>query len=276
MKKIKVRINNEGKMQRVKSNRADLYTIPMDIEALTIGQAQQIFKAVAEDEDYLDFLSGAQKERWSSELLVYARKATRIMAMLGGFDVSAVELLRDDEVMAIAPQFEMGVLRPLYIFGMYEPREFRSFTFEGVEFEMPASINDGFGGVMPMAEASAEEWAESNDLRIASTNPMEYAHLILAILCRPKGEKYNERVARERAEKFKDLSCSIAFDVFFCRLRRTSTILAYISEYLTRKANEAKAKAAAEESRVSANGKTKSSSQQATATEESCQARSQE
>lgn len=271
MKKLKVKINEEGKMQVVKGNCSKCFTIPMDIEALTIGQAQQIFKAVAEDEDYLNFLSGAVEARWSSELLDYARKATRIMAMLGGFEMSAVELLRDDEVIAVAPQFEASVLRPLYIFGLYKPREFESFEFEGEEFFMPISIHDGFGGIMPMAEVSAEEWAESNDLRIASTNVMEYAHLIIAILCRPKGEKYNERVARERAERFKDLPCNIAFDVFFCKLQPMNTILAYISECLAEKVK--KAEAAKAESQVSANGKTKSSSQLATATEASCQAK---
>ena len=194
------------------------YTIPMDLEALTIGQAQDIYKALAEDEDYRQFLSGAEEEHWSHELLVYARKATRIMAMLAGVDMSAVEFLRDDEVVNIAPQFEFGVLRPLYHFGVYQPKEFEKFEFEGVEYRMPLSINDGFGGVMPMAEVTAEEWAESNDLRIASSNPIEYAHLIVAILCRPEGEKYNERVARERAEQFKQLPCSLAFDVFFLQV----------------------------------------------------------
>lgn len=249
------------------------YTIPMDLEALTIGQAQEIYQANAEDEDYIQFLSGATEEHWSSDLLVYARKATRIMAMLGGFDVSAVEFLRDDEVVNIAPQFEMGVLRPLYHFGVYQPKEFEKFEFEGVEYRMPLSINDGFGGVMPMAEVTAEEWAESNDLRIASNNPIEYAHLIVAILCRPEGEKYNESVARERAEKFKQLPCSLAFDVFFCKFVRMSTFLALTGQHL----RHLKAKAVAEaEHRASDNGNNDSSSQQATPTEESCRVNSQE
>ena len=271
MKTIKVTINDEGKMALTKGKNG--YTIPMDLEALTIGQAQDIFKALAEDEDYIQFLSGAEEEHWSSDLLVYARKATHIMAMLGGLDMSAVEFLRDDEVVNIAPQFEFGVLRPLYHFGAYQPKEFEKFEFEGVEYRMPLSINDGFGGVMPMAEVTAEEWAESNDLRIASNNPIEYAHLIVAILCRPEGEKYNERVARERAEKFKQLPCSLAFDVFFCKFVRMSTILALTGQHLL----HLKAKAEAEEeSRALDNGSNDYSTQPAIATEDSCQANLQE
>lgn len=270
MKTIRVTIDKEGKMDLTKGKKG--YTIPMDLEALTIGQAQEIYRANAEDEDYIQFLSGATEEHWSNDLLVYARKATRIMAMLGGFDVSAVEFLRDDEVVNIAPQFEMGVLRPLYHFGVYQPKEFEKFEFEGVEYRMPLSINDGFGGVMPMAEVTAEEWAESNDLRIASNNPIEYAHLIVAILCRPEGEKYNESVARERAEKFKQLPCSLAFDVFFCKFARMSTFLALTGQHL----RHLKAKAVAEaEHRASDNGSSDYSSQQATPMEESCQASSQ-
>lgn len=249
MKTIKVTINNKGKMALTKGKKG--HAIPMDLEALTIGQAQEIYKMLAEDEDYVQFLSGADEAHWSSELLVYARKATRVMAMLAGFDVSAVEFLRDDEVVAIAPQFEMGVLRPLYHFGVYEPRDFEGFDFEGQHFCLPLSIEDGFGGVMPMAEVTADEWAESNDLRIASANPMEYAHLIVAILCRPEGEKYSERVARERAEKFKQLPCSLAFDVFFCKLRRMSISLALIGQHLHRLNAEAEARA---ESRASGSG----------------------
>lgn len=240
MKKIYVTIEN-GKMIRytdADSLDAEKIALPYDIEALTIGQAQEIYKALAEDEDYIAFLSGAKEEVWSSTLLEYARKAMRVVALVGGFDASAVNSLSDDEVVEFAPAFEMNVLRPLYHFGVYKPKEFEGFDFEGVFYRMPLSVADGFGGVMPMADTTAEEWAESNDLRIVSANPVEYMHLIVAILCRPDGEVYNERVARERAEKFKQLPCTVALDVFFCRFARMSTMLNLMGEYLAQlKAN---------------------------------------
>lgn len=209
------------------------YIIPYDVEALTIGQAQELLKTIAEDEDYVAFLSGTKEEEvWSNALLEYARKAVRVMAVVGGFEPSAVESLSNEEVIRYAPNFEMQVLRPLFQLGMYEPKTFEGFDFEGVHYCMPLTAEDGFGGVMPMADTTAEEWAESNDLRIACGNFAEYMHLIVAILCRPEGEKYNERVARERAEKFKQLPCSIGLDVFFCKLSRMSIMANLISEYL--------------------------------------------
>ena len=69
--------------------------------------------------------------------------------------------------------------------------------------------------------------------------------LIVAILCRPEGEAYNERVARERAEKFKQLPCTVALDVFFCKLYRMSISLSLMGEHLERLQAEAKAKAEA-------------------------------
>lgn len=248
---------------------AEKISIPYNLEALTIGQAQEIYKALAEDEDYTDYLSGNIKEEvWSSALLDYARKAMRVIAVVGGFDKSAVDALTDEEVIRFAPNFELQVLRPLYQLGMYEPREFEGFDFEGVHYRMPLSINDGFGGVMPMADTTAEEWAESNDLRVACSNPGEYMHLIVAILCRPEGEKYNERVARERAERFKQLPCSVALDVFFCKLHRMSTTAKLISERLVSLKAKAEARKAKKETPHSEIGNTASSSLHPMPTEE--------
>lgn len=266
-KQLYVTIEN-GKMIRyidAESLEADKIAVPYNLEALTIGQAQAIYKALADDEDYIAFLSGAEEEVWSSTLLDYARKAMRVIALVGGFDASAVEALSDDEVVEFAPAFEMNVLRPLYHPGLYEPNEFDGFDFEGVRYRMPLSIADGFGGVMPMADTTAEEWAESNDLRIASARPVEYMHLIVAILCRPEGEAYDEKVARERAERFRQLPCTVALDVFFCRFARMSTTLVLMSEYLVQlKAAAEKAEAT---SLLSDNGSSASTSQQPTAQE---------
>lgn len=266
MKKIYVTIE-KGKMipfTDAESLDAEKIAIPFDLDALTIGQGQQIYEALADDEDYRNYLSGAVEENWSSTLLEYARKAVRLMALVGGISTEVVDNLTDDEVIYFAPNFEINVLRPLYQIGLYEPRGFEGFDFEGVHYRMPLSASDGFGGFMPMAELTAEEWAESNDLRIASANPIEYAHFILAILCRPEGEAYNEKVARARAEKFKSLSCSLALDVFFCRFARMSTMANLTLTYLQQ---IAKGEATKADIPLSGNGDSDSYTQHPTETE---------
>lgn len=94
-----------------------------------------------------------------------------------------------------------------------------------------------------MADETAESWAESNDLYLASENPYDCMALIVAILCRPEGEKYDEMKARERAEEFRQLPAYIAFEVFFCKLWQTTTTVGLIGAYLgqMRKADQAKA-----------------------------------
>jgi hypothetical protein len=130
---------------------------------------------------------------------------------------------------------------------LYEPKGIKSFEWNGVEYHLPKMTADGFGGLLPMAEETAESWAESNDLHIASENPYECMPLIVAILCRPEGEPYNELTARQRSEVFKQLPVSIAFEVFFCKLTQTITIASLIGVYLERliKADQAKAEAEA-------------------------------
>ena len=127
--------------------------------------------------------------------------------------------------------------------GLYEPKGIKSFEWDGVEYHLPKMTADGFGGLLPMAEETAESWAESNDLHIASENPYECMPLIVAILCRPEGEPYNELTARQRSEVFKQLPVSIAFEVFFCKLLQTTTTVGLIGAYLEqmRKADQAKA-----------------------------------
>lgn len=268
MKKIVVTIE-EGKMiafSDAKELDGVQYTIPYDLEALTIGQAQEIYKLVDGDDDYLDYLSGKKKDLWSSDVFRYARKAMRAMAVAVGIEESAVESMTDEEVLRFAPNFELNVLRPLFQLGMYQPQHFDGFDFEGVHYTMPLTAADGFGGTMPMADVTAEEWAESNDLRIACEHSTDYMHLIVAILCRPEGEKYNERVARERAERFKNLPCSVGLDVFFCKLSRMNTLASLTLDYLESLQAEEKAK---EEVATppSGNGNNDCTSQQLTATE---------
>ncbi len=76
------------------------------------------------------------------------------------------------------------------------------------------------GQEVPMYEESAMSFAESADLQLNSdkfTGGMfEVAPNLISILCRPKGEKYNEKKSLERAEKLKDVKMDVVWDVFFC------------------------------------------------------------
>lgn len=270
MKKIAATIE-EGKLVTLSNAQGldnEVFEIPYDLDALTIEKAQKVFEVIGDDADFIDYLSGKKKDLWSSDIFKYARKVMRVMAHVCDFDESVVDNMSDDEVIRFAPNFDLQVLRPLFQIDYYQPKHFDGFEFEGVRYIMPLTTADGFGGAMPMANVTAEEWAESNDLRIACEHAVDYMHLIVAILCRPEGEKYNERVARERAEKFKQLPISVGLDVFFCKLSRMNTLARLTLDYLAQYQAEAKAREEAlVTSQPSDNGSADSTSQQPTATE---------
>ena len=83
------------------------------------------------------------------------------------------------------------------------------------------------GKPVPMADAQTIEFTEVADLEIYSEQlkggKYQVAPNIISILCRPKGEAYNEKKSLARAEMFMDLTMDIVWEVFFC-IHRLSII----------------------------------------------------
>lgn len=215
----------------------ETYAIPYDLHALTIEQAQKLYQYINTNatEEYRAFMAGVDilaEEVWSSQLKEYSKIVCGAIAEITGIPAEAFSKLKLQQQRFYCDAFERNVIRPLYMVGLYEPQGIESFELEGVTYMLPKMTADGFGGLLPMSEETAESWAESNDLHLASTNPYECMPLILAILCRPEGEVYDEMTARGRAEIFKQLPAYIAFEVFFCKLMQISTTLGLIGAYL--------------------------------------------
>jgi hypothetical protein len=112
-----------------------------------------------------------------------------------------------------------------YIIGLlYHPIDFQakgieSFEYEGEEYFLPATkvvINDE----RLFADETAITFAESADLELNSRSmaggKYTVAPNIISILCRPKGEVYDEAKSLERAERFKELTMDVFWEVFFC------------------------------------------------------------
>lgn len=250
MKKIVVKI--EGGKVVTLGNAKELdgktYEIPYDLHALTIEQAQRLYAYINANatEEYRAFMAGLdtpEQKVWSSKLKEYSKVVCGAIADITGIPAAAFDSLTLSRQRFFCDAFELNVIRPLYMLGVYEPIGIESFEWEGVEYKLPRMTADGFGGMLPMADETAESWAESNDLYLASENPYDCMALIVAILCRPEGEKYDELKARERAEEFRQLPAYIAFEVFFCKLLQTTTTVGLIGAYLEqmRKADQAKA-----------------------------------
>lgn len=252
-RELHVTIEN-GRLTTIANAKGDIstiYSIPYNVEALTIEQGQRLTRYIDEnaDEEYRAFMTGENvptQKVWSSRLKETTRLVCGAIAEVSGFTVSAFEGLTLRQQRVFCDAFELEVIRPLYALGVYKPQGLSSFDFEGETYLLPKFSADGFGGEMPMAEETADTFAESNDLYLACENALDNMPLIVAILCRPEGEEYDEKVARERAEAFKRLPMSVALEVFFCKLIRMSTFLGFMGEHLEKlKAEAAKAEARA-------------------------------
>lgn len=239
MKQLHVTVE-DGKVVTLGNAKGEIgtqYTIPYDLDALTIEQAQIAYKHIQANapEEYIAFMTGEKipaEDVWSSKLREYTTLVCGAIAAVSGIPAEAFAALSLPKQRAFADGFELQVIRPLYMIGLYEPKNRESFTFEGVEYFMPKTAPDGVGGQMPFADRETEEFCEAFDLALACKNPIELAPLIVAILCRPAGERYDEMKARERAEKFKALPTSIAFDVLFIKAARLSIMLVFTQMYL--------------------------------------------
>ncbi|MBQ4278572.1 MAG: hypothetical protein IJC16_01280 [Rikenellaceae bacterium] len=213
---INILINNIG------------YTCPTSWDDITLAQAVRL-------ESLSEQLSGAAKDALAE---VYEPSAMRetadpgVQAELETFGEKIFGLLcgvPDQTVLATEPEHIRELVgRYLLRFaaGMifepdYVPRRITSFAWNGETLHLPRTDIDLAGMTMPMADASAAELCGATDLYNAGRGAQ--AAMIVAMLCRPEGEPYDERRAKERARTMTGLPMSIAMEVFFCLPQRTIT-----------------------------------------------------
>lgn len=109
----------------------------------------------------------------------------------------------------------------------YEIQDIKQFEFDKEILLLPLTkfvLNEE----RPMADEDAIVFTEAADLEIFSEKLAgglyEYAPNIVSILCRPKGEKYDEEKALKRAEKMGKLTMDIFWEVFFCIIKQSNTL----------------------------------------------------
>ena len=102
--------------------------------------------------------------------------------------------------------------------------EIKSFKFKNKTYYLPKSKIDYFGNEMKMAEATFGEVVEAMqvqelDKTFADNNYKALPYQI-AILCRPKGEAYDDQKVSARAELFQELPMNIVWSIAFFLMRR--------------------------------------------------------
>jgi len=82
------------------------------------------------------------------------------------------------------------------------------FVYDNEYYALPVSDTDITGAVVPCAEITALEFCEASDLHQAG---YRYAGNIVSILCHKTGEKYDEKICKERGKW--DIKMPIVFEV---------------------------------------------------------------
>jgi hypothetical protein len=111
-------------------------------------------------------------------------------------------------------QFVLGLL----FWPAYKSEGIAYFSYKGTKYFLPMS-STLHNYIRPGVDLSALEFTEVADLQIAANHLEEgrftHASKIIAILCRPKGETYDEQICGNRANEFLSLTMDKVWEVFF-------------------------------------------------------------
>lgn len=113
------------------------------------------------------------------------------------------------------------------------------FTLDGVSYQLPRSREIPLGDRTIqeyMADVTAVEFCETADLDLAArqlnAGKLEYAANIVAILCRPAGESYDERQSLQRVPLFRQkLTMDVVWAVFFYTVQQYGLLIGYTHIY---------------------------------------------
>lgn len=203
------------------------YKLPERWADITLSKSLELSRLIAD-------MPKSLKELYTKEVMLPEEDIIKtapifygkVIALLGGVEVEVIERCYWHERTAIYKQFlEMFILE-----SMYQPQDvsyIEHFDFKGECYYLPIS-QPSLKGERLGAVLSTIEFTESADLEIYSRQlkggKMEVMANIISILCRPKGEPYNEQICLARAKEFEQLPMDIVWSVFF-------SFATYISNY---------------------------------------------
>jgi len=116
----------------------------------------------------------------------------------------------------------------------YISEEIKTFEFEGDTFFIPESLKV-LDRLIPMPKETALTYTEGAEffkqIIEMQEKGIEKFPMLIAILCRRKDEQYDETLTLARAERFKQLPMSIAWEVFFYIYKQLSISIERMQTY---------------------------------------------
>lgn len=205
------------------------YKLPENWDEVTLSKAQEIFNVPLPKslkQYYEDKLLEKPTEKTTYKDLVktFPTYYGEILKVLG-IPENVVKKIRWQDRSSFYNAYLSEFVLGLHFMPKYQVRNLEFIDY-GEKLYFPRS-KDVLGSVIPFAYTTAVEFAEMADLQIYSQEIAEGRYTVAAnitsIMCRPKGEEYDEDTSLERAEKLKDMKMSDVWEVFFCLIELLNT-----------------------------------------------------
>ena len=150
-------------------------------------------------------------------VLEYREYFNKLFQTFTGIEPSIIDRIKADNIYTTY----------MYIMNFLKEPEYNkidSFTFKRKKYYLPKSKVDYFGNEIEMAEASFGEVVEAMQVQEMDKSFQENNFKVLpyqiAMLCRRKGEDYNDQIVKERAEVFKELPMDVVWQVAFFLIKQ--------------------------------------------------------
>lgn len=164
--------------------------------------------------------SAAHDELSDSECGVLADFYARVLSLLSKIPLELALQTQPQQVAHVAEKYLSHFIVSVIFEPVFDPRGIESFMWQGEELLLPRTRIGWNGQQIEGYNISAEEFCVVSDLYTQSK--VRYAAMIVATLCRPRGEVYDVQRVIKRARTMSLLPMSIVLEVFFCSCELTS------------------------------------------------------
>lgn len=233
------------------------YRCICDWSEMTLSQAQKVYEIPMPEklkDFYLKIIKGDKDlkfdftiEEYEKDLPLYYGKVICALSDIPESIMEYVDKLQREELYRYTSKNNISMLLiVLSLLGEplnFVPTNLKSFKWNGETLMFPES-KIALGIEKPFANETAKTFCESADLLIncEKLKQGKYQSManIIAILCRPAGEKYNEETSLKRALMFDNLTMDIVWQVFFYLIPSYNSLQKILETYLKELESELK------------------------------------
>lgn len=225
------------------------YSVPQHWHEVTIAKGVEIDRIIKEMPDNLrelyDDLHTGKRMEWSTVGFgvddIYVHWPIwygKVISCLCNVPDDVMKYtLADQRSLIYKTYLEKFVLGLVYMPYDFIPDNKGYFDHETIRYYLPFSGKGGLGTEIPGRWMDTVEFTEAADLLMTAKKLedgiVSVVPQLIAILCRPLNEKYDEPTVLKRSEKFGQLGMDIAWKVLFFSMDCTTLLLNDLESYFS-------------------------------------------